>query len=101
MFKTVSAKLANMRKPQSFVVQRDTDGIYLVQSSKSIGQFDGKGRGILNTQGSYFHHLMAGLGAKAYLFPAEFVQECQELFVMHGEKLGLGLVYGGLSTVGK
>lgn len=100
MFKTVTAKLANMRKPQRFVVQRDQNGIYLVQSDKSIGKFDGKGRGILNTKGCYFHHLTPFGGAMSYLYPAEFVQEVQELFWLPGEKMGAGVTYGGLTTVG-
>ncbi len=104
MLRTVTAKLANMRKPQRFVVQRDQTGTYLVQSNKSIGKFDGKGRGILNTKGCYFHHLTPYGGALSYLYPAEFVQECQELFVIPGEKIGEAggskVIYNGLTTVG-
>lgn len=72
--KRVFAKLATMKKEQDFVVMRDNFGHYQVQSGKSIGRFDGKGRGILNTKGCYFHHLTVYGGVKAYLFPAEFVQ---------------------------
>jgi hypothetical protein len=100
MFKTVTAKLANMRKPQNFVVTRDQHGHYMVQSDKSIGTFDGKGHGVLNTNGSYFMHLGSSLGARAYTFPGEFVQECQEIFMRPGEEIGINLTYGGTTTIG-
>lgn len=98
--KRVFAKLATMKKEQDFVVMRDNFGHYQVQSGKSIGRFDGKGRGILNTQGCYFHHLTVFGGVKAYLFPAEFVQECQELFMLPGEAIGVGVHYVGLTVGG-
>ena len=104
MFKSVTAKLANMRKPQRFVVQRDQFGHYHVRSDKSCGDFDGKGRGILNTKGNTFAHLSLAMGVKAFTYPAEFLQECQELFYIPGEKLGvLGdsrVIYGGLTRIG-
>lgn len=100
----VTAKLANMRKPQEFSVMRDQNGIYIVQSDKSTGRFDGKGRGWLNTKGTTFAHLTFYLGARAYDFPAEFVQECQEIYARAGERMGqLGrspVIFGGVTTVG-
>ncbi len=57
MFRTVTAKLGNMKKAKDFVVRRDQKGHYLVQAKNVIGKFDGKGRGLLNTKGGYFHHL--------------------------------------------
>ncbi len=104
MRNSVTAKLGNMRKEQNFSVQRDQNGIYMVQSDKSIGRFDGKGRGWINFKGAYFHHLTFFLGAKAFDFPAEFVQECQEIFMRPGEKIGnLGgspVIFAGLTTIG-
>src|SRR5437016_3286026 len=100
MFKTVEAKLANMRKAQHFVITRDQHGHYMVQSSKSIGEFDGKGRGVLNTKGCYFMHLGTSLGARAFTFPAEFLQECQEVFARPGEEIGIGVTYGGTTSIG-
>jgi len=103
MSPSVTAKLANMRKPQRFWPQRDQNQVYMVQSDKSIGRFDGQGRGILNTTGAYFMHLSHFMGAKAYQFPAEFVQECQEIFIRPGEKIGeldgSPVIFGGLTTI--
>lgn len=100
----VTAKLGKMRKPQEFSVTRDQSGIYYVQSDKSTGRFDGKGRGWLNTKGCYFHHLSFFAGARAFDFPSEFVQECQEIFARAGERMGqLGnspVIFGGITTVG-
>ena len=71
----VKGKLANMRKPQEFIVQPVDDGSIMVQSDKSIGQFDFRtGKGVLNTKGSYFPHLSRALGAVEYEFPADFVK---------------------------
>jgi hypothetical protein len=74
----VTAKLANMRKPQEFTVMPADDGeTVIVQSDKSIGRFNMRtGEGILNTKGAYFPHLSKMLGAVPYIFPAEFVRDC-------------------------
>lgn len=104
MFREITAKFATMRKPQSFIITRDQYQHYTVQSDKSIGEFDGAGRGILNTKGSYFHHLSPFLGAKAFTFPAEFVQECQEIFTLPGEKIAdldnSPIIFGGQTSIG-
>ena len=78
--RSVEAKLAKMRKPQSFSILPTEDGEHLiVQSDKSIGRFAWRtGEGVLNTKGSYFPHLSRVLGAEPYTFPAEFVQQCLE-----------------------
>lgn len=100
----VIAKLGKMRKPQEFSVRRDQSGIYYVQSDKSTGRFDGKGRGWINFKGTYFHHLSFFAGARAFDFPPEFVQECQEIYMLPGERIGtLGnspVIFAGITTVG-
>ena len=91
--KTVSAKLANMRKEQEFVVYPFKLGEHFVtvQSDKSIGQFDIEtGKGVLNTKGSYFPHL--SFGALPYQFPPEFVMACLEAQPGSGDLIG-GTVY--------
>lgn len=104
MGKYVIAKLGKMRKPQEFSVRRDQSGIYYVQSDKSTGRFDGKGRGWINFKGTYFHHLNFFMGARAFDFPPEFVQECQEIYMLPGEKIGqLGkspVIFAGITTIG-
>ncbi len=102
MFRTVTAKLGSMKKAKDFVVQRDQKGHYLVQAKNVIGKFDGKGRGLLNTKGGYFHHLTPFLGAKAYMFPADFVQQCQEIFMLPGETISEKplVVFAELTTIG-
>jgi len=72
----VEAKLARMRKPQSFIVMPMDDGRIMVQSDKSIGVFDYSGHGVLNTKGCYFPHLTKFMGAVEFDFPPEFVREC-------------------------
>lgn len=103
MFKYVEGKFGNMRKPQRFVVTLSDKGNFIIQSHKSIGKFDMKtGEGILNTTGSYFHHLSALLGAKPYTFPQEFVSECCRAFPLKGDVIGsspeTGIVYYGGTT---
>jgi hypothetical protein len=94
MMREVEAKLAGMRKPQSFTVLSTDDGEHLViQSDKSIGRFSFRtGEGVLNTKGSYFIHLSKVAGAKPYTFPAEFVQDCLEAT---GAKDGFTSLAGG------
>lgn len=76
--KEVSAKLGNMRKPQSFVVYpRQAGEPVHVQSDRACGWFDpATGKGMLNTKGSHSAHLLPALGARAYTFPNEFVCAC-------------------------
>lgn len=80
--KCVSAKLANMRKPQDFTIYPRSKGspLMTVQSDKSIGMFNvDTGNGMLNTTGCYFPHLSKAMGAKPYQFPKEFVEKCLEV----------------------
>ena len=93
--KTVTAKLATMRKPQEFVVYPftpESTGSITVQSDKAIGQFDPiTGQGMLNSKGSsskYFVHLMPQLGAVPYTFPREFVDECIASQPQSGDSIG-------------
>lgn len=73
----VYAKLANMRKPQEFIVRPASDGSIYVQSDKSTGRFDFRTRrGVLNTKGTTFLHLTPMMGALEYEFPVEFVVDC-------------------------
>lgn len=73
----VTAKIDRMRKPQDFRVSPMSDGRVMVQSAKSIGTFDFRTReGVLNTRGCYFPHLHPALGARPYVFPADFVRAC-------------------------
>ena len=79
--KTITAKLAGMRKAQKFVIypqaKGDNNAPVMVQSDRAIGMFDAKtGKGVLNWRGSnskYGAHLNKALGAEPYQFPAEFV----------------------------
>lgn len=95
MIKTVSAKLANMRKPQEFVIYPDRgDGTVLVQSDKSIGQFDkATGKGLLNTKGCYFVHLHMR-GVIEYQFPEDFVKACIAAIPQPGDEIGPGIIVG-------
>jgi hypothetical protein len=77
---TVSAKLANMRKPQEFIVSRvegnSIDTIY-IQSDKSTGAFYPEtGKGKFTTKGPYYVDLCAAL---PYTFPKSFVEECMKV----------------------
>ena len=103
--KHVEAKLGKMRKPQQFVVQLTDKGNFIVQSDKSIGQFDmNTGHGLLNTKGCYFHHLTKFLGAEEYQFPADFVQQCHAAFALKGDLIGASaetgpVYYGGITEI--
>ena len=96
--KTVTAQLANMRKPQRFVVypRQTADSKIVVQSERAIGEFDPvTGVGVLNWRQSgskYFYHLSFALGAERYTFPPAFVSECIAAATMPGEEIGAGVV---------
>lgn len=98
MFKTVTAKLAGMRKEQRFVVypRKSATDLILVQSERAIGQFDPKtGKGLLNYKGSnakYFYHLQM-VGVEVFTFPPEFVKACLESESKAGDEMG-GVVIG-------
>ena len=92
--KTVTAKLANMRKAQEFVVYPAStrkDSI-IIQSDHAIGEFNPiTGKGILNCKGSgykYFMHLNEMMGAIPFDFPAEFVAECIAVQPKSGDRIG-------------
>lgn len=96
--RTVTAKLATMRKPQEFVVypfKPENNGHVIVQSDKAIGQFDPiTGAGVLNWRGSggkYFMHLNAFMGAEPFQFPMDFVNECIAAQPVSGDKIGAGV----------
>jgi len=93
--KTVTAKLATMRKPQNFVIypfKPESNGTITVQSEKAIGRFDPvTGQGVLNSKGQsykYFVHLMPQMGAVPYTFPREFVDECVASQPQSGDSIG-------------
>ena len=98
--KTITAKLAGMRKPQEFVVyphQKD-DPTVTVQSDRAIGAFDPKtGKGVLNWRGSnskYSLHLNAILGAEPYQFPDDFVYQCCVEQPKSGDLIGSSAITG-------
>ena len=97
--KTVTAKLAGMRKPQRFVVYpaKSADAEIIVQSDKAIGKFNHEtGEGVLNWRGShskYFPHLNPILGAEPYTFPMEFVWQCLDAEPKSGDKIGPGIYH--------
>jgi hypothetical protein len=96
IMKTVTAKIANMRKPQEFVVYLTSDkGNIIVQSDKCIGSFDAKtGIGLLNTKGCYFPHLSQFMGAKQFTFPTEFVLQCMAAQTDTGDLIGQSAITG-------
>ena len=100
----VTAKLGRMRKPQRFLVTRTDKGNYLVQSDKSIGMFDPTThKGVLNTRGCFFPHLERVMGAVSFVFPPEFVEQCQESRMLPGDDMsgGRGIaIYAGTEEIG-
>jgi hypothetical protein len=102
--KTVTAKLATMRKPQEFVIypvdlsDPTKPTSITVQSDKAIGKFDPATRkGVLNFRGSnskYFPHLSASLGAVPYEFPKEFVEAVLNAIPRKGDEIGPGVYIG-------
>ena len=96
--KSVTAKLAGMRKPQMFTVyprQSDTAKV-VVQSDRAIGEFDpATGVGVLNWRASgskYFFHLSFAAGAERYTFPPDFVAQCIAAVPKSGAAIGGGVV---------
>lgn len=97
MTKTFDFKLANMRKPQNWIVVPASDeaGFITVQSDKSIGRFNPEtGVGVLNTKGQYFMHLNAIMGAQPFTFPKEFIELAKANGWTKGEKVGGVMVIG-------
>jgi hypothetical protein len=102
--KTVTAKLATMRKPQEFVIyppdfsKPDQPIFVTVQSDKAIGRFDPTtGKGVLNYRGSnskYFMHLVKFMGAEDFQFPVEFVKEVMDAIPSKGDEIGAGAFIG-------
>ncbi|HEU4559796.1 MAG TPA: hypothetical protein VFS20_18235 [Longimicrobium sp.] len=96
----ITAKLAKMRTPQTFVVypRADDRAPVIVQSERAIGRFDPHtGVGVLNWRGSnakYFHHLNPALGAEPYTFPADFVAQAVATEPLSGDEVGPGIYAG-------
>lgn len=100
--KTVTAKLATMRKAQEFVVYpRPTNvgadyNLVMVQSDKAIGRFDQTtGKGILNYKGSnskYGHDLAPERGAIPFQFPQDFIDQCLDIQPKKGDVLCNGIL---------
>lgn len=89
MFQRVSAKLGNMRKPQSFSVMTTSGGQLMVQSEKSIGQFDpATGKGRLSVKGNDFISL--SLRGTPFEFPEDFRAACVAAVAKQGDKVDLG-----------
>jgi hypothetical protein len=85
--KTVSLKLANMRKAQEFVVSATSDGRFILQSDKAIGIFKlSDGIGKLNTKGCYFPHLTF---AAPYNLTVPELLACREALTKPGDVLGM------------
>lgn len=77
MIKTFTARLGNMRKPQTFVTypRKSAQEHVVIQSGKAIGQFHPvTGQGVLNVKGCYFLHLSATLGARPFTLPADVLK---------------------------
>lgn len=89
MFRTVTARLHTMRKPQSFTVATMTDGNVMVQSAKSIGTYDPATRkGRLSVKGSTFIDL--SYRGFTYEYPEEFVNAVAETLAAQGPTTDLG-----------
>lgn len=89
MFRSVSAKLHTMRKPQSFTVASMSDGNVMVQSAKSIGTYDPTTRkGRLSVKGETFIHL--SLYGLPFEFPEEFTKAVAEALNAQGASTDLG-----------
>jgi hypothetical protein len=93
----ITAKLASMRKPQTFVVypRADDRAPVVVQSERAIGRFDPHtGEGVLNWRGpheKYFHHLSPALGAEPYTFPSDFVAQAVSNEPLPDDEVGPGI----------
>jgi len=74
MTRTVTAKLAGMRKERDWCVMPTNNDRILVQTDGAIGVFDWRtGEGRLCVRGGYFPHLAA---ASPFTFPQDFVAAC-------------------------
>lgn len=86
-----TAKLASMRKDQTFTVYPMSDDRVMVQSVKAIGVFNPATRaGILNVKGNSYIHLSPRMGAVSYTFPQSFVDECMRILPAPGSVTALG-----------
>jgi len=98
--KSINLKLANMRKPQNFIVSQTNEGFY-IQSDKSIGDFNLQGVGKLNTKGSYFVHL--SFGATPYTLTPEQLELCLDALTVKGDIIGnIGssqIIYAGCTII--
>jgi len=74
MMRTITAKLAGMRKAREWTVMPMADDRILIQTDGAIGVFDWRTReGRLCVRGGYFPHLAA---ASPFTFPQNFVTAC-------------------------
>ncbi len=93
MFKRLSLKLGNMRKPQEFSGLKQGNTI-TIQSDKSIGQLNlDTNKFIFTNKGSYFPHL------SLYGQPLELTETQKkaiiELCDKPGDKIGGFIIIGG------
>lgn len=91
----LTMKLGTMRKPQDFTVLFDPrDNTLMMQSDKSIGQFDATiGVGVFNQKGCYFIHLNAILGAKPMTLTPDQLSRVKEFAIQPGQEIGPGVRY--------
>jgi hypothetical protein len=100
--KTVTAKIGNMRKPQSFVIypqsMDDIDTATLtIQSDDCIASLNtdtGVCRWVRNKGGAYFHNLMVGgnLGKGTQTLPPDLVEQFKQSQPQKGDTIGNGIV---------
>ena len=91
MFKTFTAKIGNMRKPQRFVVypRKSPTDEYIFQSDKCIGSYNPVTKaGKFNNKGCYFHHLNTMLGAKNVEWDASFIKVLEMTESKEGDSMG-------------
>ncbi|MCK5616342.1 hypothetical protein KAR91_81525 [Candidatus Pacearchaeota archaeon] len=94
MFKDVTFKVGNMRKPQSFVVYpyKIGDVSIKIQSDKSCGFFNRKnGKGIMNFKSDKFP-LLEAYGVQYNLDP-EILKSFLDIQLYPGETILKGVMY--------
>lgn len=95
-FKTVTAKIGNMRKPQEFVVYPSQGDDFLrVQSDTCFAKIDPK------TGAAVFANVPGGatsihltIKGKPIQVPMETVKEFQDAQAQKGDKIGSGVIIG-------
>jgi hypothetical protein len=97
MFKTIKAKLGNMRKEKEFVVypQGNNQNQITIQADNRICSFDKTtGQGLLSTKGSYFCHLLKQMGAIEVSVPQNIIDQCVAQQPKKGDEIAPGIVAG-------